>query len=65
MFKLELTTGGSAFHDEDNEEFNDITMALEMKRIFEKVCHQIMVGETKGVAMDSNGNKVGKWRLTK
>ena len=37
--------------------------ARELKDIFSSICNHIKAGNTNGVCIDCNGNKVGKWEL--
>ena len=67
MFKLEIKTGGAAFRSEDvidrNGEYGLDPAARELRVLLGKVEVQLAHGMTDGVLMDSNGNKVGKWKL--
>ena len=66
MLKIEIKTGGSAFHCEEPEEnpaLDKECMCSEVSRLLKKVGKQIADGECYGVIMDLNGNKVGEWSL--
>ena len=66
--EIKISTGNAAFHDP--EEYNhdkDLDMRAtvrELEDIFHKICNDIRYRkQTEGICMDSNGNKVGEWRL--
>ena len=66
--EIKISTGNAAFHapEEYNYDKNlDMwTTARELEDIFHKICNDIRYRkQTEGVCMDSNGNKVGEWRL--
>ena len=67
MFKLEIETGGAAFRSEDvvnrDGECGLDPSSRELRVLLGKVEVQLAHGLTDGVLMDSNGNRVGKWRL--
>lgn len=52
--KIEFKTGNAAF-----DEYGD----REVRRILEKIADEVESGQTKGVIMDINGNKIGRWVL--
>lgn len=65
MFKVSIMTGGSAFRDE-SEVDKDGNFVLdstgsEVRRLLKIVRDKIADGETEGVLMDFNGNRVGEW----
>lgn len=59
MFKLEISTCGAAFRDENGEGLDPYT--TEVRRILLKVICELEAGRTNGPVMDVNGNKVGHW----
>ena len=59
MFKVEFTTGGSAFRDEDGYDSSN----HEVRRILRVISEKLENGYTKDIIMDINGNKVGEWKL--
>ena len=63
MFKLEINTGGAAFHDEynDDEAMDKCYEAEEISRILREIIDKLEYGCTSGTILDINGNKVGKW----
>ena len=63
--KIEIKTGNAAFHAPNgyDEEIDRYVTARELKDIFSSICNHIKAGNTKGVCIDCNGNKVGKWEL--
>lgn len=66
MLKIEIRTGGSAFHMEESEmdPFLDREITgREVSRLLNKIAKDISNGVDFGSIMDRNGNKVGKWRL--
>jgi hypothetical protein len=67
MFKLEIETSGAAFRNEDvinhDGEPDLDPSSRELRVLLGKVEVQLAHGMTDGVLMDSNGNRVGKWRL--
>ena len=46
----------------DNAAFTDYPEG-EVKRILSEVTYEVENGQTYGVIMDYNGNKVGKWEI--
>ncbi len=59
MFKLEIKTEDSDFHDD-----NGFDPGPELVRIFHKLSHCVCSGQTEGVIMSTNGSRVGTWELT-
>lgn len=65
--EIKISTSNAAF--KAPEEYCDPNLdmwvtARELEDIFMKICNDIRYRkQTKGVCMDSNGNKVGEWRL--
>lgn len=65
MFRLEIKTGGAAFRSDcitdkrGNYMLDD--SGYEVQRIMKEIGAKLGRGETDGVIMDSNGNKVGRW----
>ena len=53
MFTLNMRTANAAF-EADGEE---------VARILEECARKVRRGETAGLLMDVNGNRVGKWNL--
>ena len=63
MFKLEIKTGGAAFHDGE-EGWYDLEIAHgEIRRILNDVAEKMCQGRTEGKIMDINGNSCGSWEL--
>lgn len=61
MFKCEFDTGNSAFRNPFTGEEDMEMEAAEIKRLLEKVSHELECGATFGSIIDANGNKVGSW----
>lgn len=72
MFKLEIKTGGAAFQAEncgvDTDRFNHLLeddaldpYGTEVRRLLRQIEHALGDGQTEGVCMDINGNRVGEW----
>ena len=62
--RIEIRTGGSAFHSEDkqDEALERSVLSYELSRLFEHICQDIL--DTKkqcGFLIDINGNKCGTW----
>ena len=55
MLKIEIETGGAAF----GEDFYEAS--YEIRRILEEIAEEMDAGRKRGVIMDINGNKVGRW----
>lgn len=49
--------------DTENDVFVNGGKAEEVSRILREVADSVLDGETRGVCMDTNGNRVGEWRL--
>lgn len=60
MLKLEIKTGGAAFSEDD---VLTTEGRYEVARLLRKISVQIECGDSDGVIMDINGNKVGRWDL--
>lgn len=60
-FKLEISTGNAAFHDEMTGEADVWSEALEVTRIMNEVRSEIRNGRRSGHCFDYNGNPVGRW----
>lgn len=65
MFKVSIKTGGSAFRDE-TEVDEDGNYALdstghEVRCLLKTISDKLASGESGGVLMDINGNRVGEW----
>ena len=58
MFKLEVETCGAAFRDEND---NLDRTGFEVRRLMKQVSECLRDGESSGVLIDINGNKVGGW----
>lgn len=58
MFKMEIKTGGAAFRDENG---NLDPYGYEVAKLLENTAYYLRHGETGGVLIDINGNKVGSW----
>ena len=66
MLKIEIKTGGAAFHCEDpenNPELDRIFLGNEVGRLFVEIVTKISSGKNNGSIIDLNGNKVGEWSL--
>lgn len=61
MFKLEISTEGSAFRDPFSGEEDKVMEATEIRSLLAKVSYELEHGKSSGVIMDINGNKVGNW----
>lgn len=61
MLKINIKTGGSAFHEEGEKV--DEYGRIELIRILQKIENEIEDGYDKHYIMDINGNKVGEWEL--
>lgn len=66
MFRMEIFTGGSAFRDENcwDENCNEVLdpHATEVRRLLREVHFKLDIGETSGILIDINGNRVGSWK---
>lgn len=60
MLKLEIKTGGAAFSEDDVLTYEGRS---EIARLLRKISLQIETGDSDGVIIDINGNKVGRWSL--
>lgn len=60
MLKLEIKTGGAAFSEDDVLTYEGRS---EIARLLHKISLQIETGDSDGVIIDINGNKVGRWSL--
>lgn len=60
MLKLEIKTGGAAFSENDVLTYEGRS---EIARLLRKISVQIDTGDSDGVIIDINGNKVGRWSL--
>ena len=47
----------------DNAAFEHYGMAFQVRHIFQDILGEIECGQTSGVIMDLNGNKIGKWEI--
>lgn len=54
-FSLTFDTGNAAFCEDGLRD--------ESARILRRVAERLADGETEGLCMDANGNRVGSWRL--
>lgn len=61
MLKIEIETGGAAFHDPYTGEENEYCEAMELKRILFGVVEDLDHNQMHGSLFDINGNKVGQW----
>jgi len=61
MFKMEIKTGGAAFRNPHTGEEDQFSEALELTSIMNDVAMAMQNGQTSGVIIDTNGNKVGSW----
>ena len=55
MFKLQFSTGGAAFDDEDDNGRGEVA------RIINTIAAQVAQGATSGTVLDINGNAIGRW----
>ena len=60
MLKLEIKTGGAAFSEDEVLTYEGRS---EIARLLRKISVQIETGDSDGVIIDINGNKVGRWNL--
>ena len=58
MFKLQFNLDNAAFGEDET------TRAEEIRRILETVSEQVQAGREEAAILDSNGNRVGTWRIT-
>ena len=64
MFEVKIRTGGAAFKSgTDDPEYDRIATFEEIKFLLKKIVERLEVGHTEGSVIDTNGNKVGEWRL--
>ena len=64
MFEVKINTDGAAFEaGVDAPEIDEIIKEAELKYLLEKIIKDIYRGKREGSVIDSNGNKVGEWRL--
>lgn len=65
--EIKINTSTAAFKAPEgylDHELDMRTTARELEDIFMKICNDIRYRkQTEGVCIDSNGNKVGEWRL--
>lgn len=63
MFLLKIKTEGAAFRgfDADDREQDAEAIRQETARILKDVAGKVLAGNTHGVVMDTNGNKVCIW----
>lgn len=59
--KIEFDTDNAAFKDPHTGENNEQAFWSEYTRIIAHINDQIASGMWRGVIMDINGNKIGKW----
>lgn len=55
MFEIKIETSGAAF----GEDFYETS--CEIRRILEKIIEEMDAGKKRGIILDINGNRVGKW----
>lgn len=58
MFTLKIETGNAAFHPEHGSGVGEVTSLIR------EAADNVARGKRSGVLLDSNGNTVGKFRLT-
>lgn len=63
MFKIEIKTGGAAFHDPYTGDEDRYCETEEVIRILKTVIDRLENDVTEGSCMDINGNKVGTYKL--
>ena len=62
--KIEIQTGGAAFHSEFDEDCGDSeVLACELERLFKKIVKDVKNSNDSGVLIDTNGNRCGRWSL--
>lgn len=61
MFKVNVDTGNSAFHDMFTGENDEWSEAFELIRILKVMIGQLENGSTGAKIVDINGNVVGEW----
>lgn len=60
MLKIEIKTGNAAYSDDDKlTDEGRLNLAANLKVI----ANMIVGGESDGIIMDINGNKVGRWEV--
>lgn len=62
MFVVEMKTDGAAFKDPCTGGDDDLAEAIEIARLLNGIRCELRNGAKSGVVMDTNGNRVGKWR---
>ena len=61
MLKIEIKTGNAAYSDDDKlTDKGRLNLAANLKVI----ANMIACGESDGIIMDINGNKVGIWEVS-
>lgn len=63
MFKMEINTGGAAFHT-DEFDMDHFAVTYEVRQIMNRAYSMMAMGYTSGACMDTNGNVVGEWEMT-
>lgn len=58
-FKLQFNLDNAAFGEDES------TRAEEIRRILKTVSEQVQAGRDEAAILDSNGNRVGAWRITR
>ena len=60
MLNIEIKTGNAAFSEDEVLTYEGRS---EIARLLRKISVQIETGDSDGVIIDINGNKVGRWNL--
>ena len=60
MLNIEIKTGNAAFSEDEVLTYEGRS---EIARLLRKISVQIETGDSDGVIIDINGNKVGRWSL--
>lgn len=63
MLKLEIHTGGAAFCNDYTGEPDNEAEEMQCAWLLKRVSDKLKEGRRDGVIMDTNGNRVGEWKL--
>ena len=64
MFEVKIRTESAAFKSgADSPEMDEIITAEELAMMLNKIAWNMYNGDREGSVIDTNGNKVGEWRL--
>ena len=61
--KIQFSTSGAAFKNEQTGEDSHYDEALEVNRILKEIIYKIEYGQRYGAVTDINGNKIGSWEM--